>query len=69
MDKVNKIKLFSMESYRSFIKPQGTAGCDAGSQCHLFFGFEVIYGNCSCFLVDSSTSVVYAQATNESLSK
>lgn len=69
MDKVNKIKLLSMESYRTFIKSRWTAGCDAASQYHLFFGFEMVYGNSSCFPVDSSTSAACAQAINESLSK
>lgn len=47
MGEVNKIKLLSMESYRAFLKSQGTAGCGAASQHHLFFGFEMIYGNWS----------------------
>lgn len=66
MDKVNKKNLLFMESYRTFIKPQGTAGCDTASQYHLFFGFEMVYGNCSCFPVDNFSNVC---SGNESLSK
>lgn len=36
-----------MESYKAFLKSQGTAGCGAASQHHLFFEFEMIYENWS----------------------
>lgn len=45
MGEVNKIKLISMGSYRAFLNPEGTAGCGAASQHHLFFGLQMIYGN------------------------
>lgn len=50
MGEVNKIKFLSMESYRAFLKSQRTAGCGAASQHHLFFGFEMIYGNWSVLI-------------------
>lgn len=46
-----------MESYKTYIKPQGTKGCDTASQYHLLFGFEMVYGTRSCFPVDNFSSM------------